>query len=231
MEERGPYAVAMLPPRAAHHAPPAAWRLLLGALVAAALLAILPRSWEWEARGLAAWVGFCAANLLRVLPLLGSSPERTEAVATREDETHAVAAALTIGAALVSLGAALLTLRQSGQEHGAAALRLSALAFLTVALSWVLVQLEYTLHYARRFYQDGAGVVFLGPDPAQPLNDPAYLDFAYLAFTIGMTFQVSDTNLNTPQMRQLLLGHALLSYLFSVVIIGVTVSAVAGLVG
>lgn len=213
------------------HAPPAAWRLLLGALAAAALFALLPRSLEWEARVLAAWIGFCAVNLLRVLPLLGSSPERTEAIATREDDTRAVAAALTTGAALVSLGAALLALRQSGQEHGAAALRLSALAFLTVALSWVLVQLEYTLHYARRFYQDGTGVLFLGPDPNQPLRGPAYLDFAYLSFTIGMTFQVSDTNLNTPQMRRLLLGHALLSYLFSVVIIGVTVSAVAGLAG
>lgn len=213
-----------------HHAPPAAWRLLLGLVVAASLFALLPRGWAWEARALGAWVGFCAVNLLRVLPLLGSSPERTRAVATREDETRAVAAALTLGAALMSLGAALLALRQSGQEHGAAALRLSALAFVTVALPWVLVQLEYTLHYARRFYQGGAGVVFLGPG-AEPLKSPAYLDFAYLAFTIGMTFQVSDTNLNTPQMRRLLLGHALLSYLFSVVIIGVTVSAVAGAVG
>ena len=58
---------------------------------------------------------------------------------------------------------------------------------------------------------------------------PRYLDFAYLAFTLGMTFQVSDTNLQTSAIRATALRHALLSYLFGAVIIAVTINLVAGL--
>ena len=58
---------------------------------------------------------------------------------------------------------------------------------------------------------------------------PRYVDFAYLAFTIGMTFQVSDTDLQTPAIRATALRHALLSYLFGAVIVATTVNLVAGL--
>ena len=56
-----------------------------------------------------------------------------------------------------------------------------------------------------------------------------YSDFAYLAFTIGMTYQVSDTNLSTRQIRATALRHALLSYLFGAIIIAAAINLVAGL--
>ena len=59
---------------------------------------------------------------------------------------------------------------------------------------------------------------------------PDYHDFAYVAFTVGMTFQVSDTNLTTKAMRRVVLRHALLSWLFGVVIVAMTINLVAGLV-
>jgi len=58
---------------------------------------------------------------------------------------------------------------------------------------------------------------------------PRYLDFAYLAFTIGMTFQVSDTDLETPSIRTTALRHALLSYLFGAVILATTINLISGL--
>ena len=58
---------------------------------------------------------------------------------------------------------------------------------------------------------------------------PRYLDFAYLAFTIGMTFQVSDTDLQTSAIRATALRHALLSFLFGAIIVATTVNLVAGL--
>jgi len=54
-------------------------------------------------------------------------------------------------------------------------------------------------------------------------------DFAYLAFTIGMTFQVSDTDLQTSALRRIALRHMLVSYLFGAVIIAVTINLLAGL--
>ena len=56
-----------------------------------------------------------------------------------------------------------------------------------------------------------------------------YIDFAYLALTIGMTFQVSDTNLKTTSIRRTALRHALLSYAFGTLIIATTINLVAGL--
>ena len=59
---------------------------------------------------------------------------------------------------------------------------------------------------------------------------PDYLDFAYLSFTIGMTFQVSDTDISDPGIRRTVTRHALLGYVFGTVIVGVTINVVAGLI-
>jgi uncharacterized membrane protein len=59
---------------------------------------------------------------------------------------------------------------------------------------------------------------------------PPTATFSYVAFTIGMCYQVSDTTLRDPRIRRTVLFHALLSYLFGVVIIGGSVSLIAGLI-
>jgi uncharacterized membrane protein len=72
----------------------------------------------------------------------------------------------------------------------------------------------------------------LGPDGGVDFNQddpPRFSDFAYLAFTIGMTYQVSDTELTTPATRGTALRHALLSYLFGAVILAATINLIAGL--
>ena len=50
-----------------------------------------------------------------------------------------------------------------------------------------------------------------------------------MAFTIGMTFQVSDTTLQSKAMRRLAIRHALLSFLFVAVIGALTINSVASL--
>ena len=82
----------------------------------------------------------------------------------------------------------------------------------------------FTLRYARTYYrQPVGGIDFNEEDP------PTYLDFAYLALTIGMTFQVSDTNLTTKSIRRIALGHAMLSYLYGAVIIALVINVVSSL--
>ena len=78
----------------------------------------------------------------------------------------------------------------------------------------------FTLRYAKLYYSGGGGIDFNQPEP------PAYVDFAYLAFTIGMAFQVSDSNLQTRKIRATALRHALLSYLLGVVIVGMTINLI-----
>jgi uncharacterized membrane protein len=203
-----------------------------GALAWLLLTLFAPRGLPWEARALIGWATFCAVHLVRLWRvMLHSDGQRTRTIATREDDTRAVAAFLTTLTALVSLVGVGYALHEAGPKEGLDKVGMTALAVLTVVLSWVLVHTQYTLHYAHRYYDDGGrGVNFLDGESGL-LKDPDYRDFAYLSFTIGMTFQVSDTNLTSGAMRRLLLGHAVLSYVFATVIIAVTINVVAGLVG
>ena len=101
---------------------------------------------------------------------------------------------------------------------------LITLGVLSVVLSWTVVHAVYTLRYARAYYSEPAGgIEFDESDP------PTYLDFAYFSFTIGMTFQVSDTSTNSRPVRRLVLHHALLSYLFGAVLLGLVINVVATL--
>jgi hypothetical protein len=77
----------------------------------------------------------------------------------------------------------------------------------------------------RIYYTAPVGGVDFNDDKAKP----DYRDFADVALTIGMTFQVSDTDLATSTLRRTAIMHALLSYLFGVVIMAITINTVAGL--
>ena len=82
----------------------------------------------------------------------------------------------------------------------------------------------YLVRYGDLYYSDPIGGIEFGDD-----GPPDYHDFAYLAFTIGMTFQVSDTDLNLKKMRRTALRHALLSFLFVGVIGALAINSVASL--
>ena len=123
---------------------------------------------------------------------------------------------------LAAVGLALL--RAGSASTGDTKAYLITLGLVSVALSWGLVHTVFTLRYARTFYsQPVGGIDFNEDDP------PNYLDFAYLALTIGMTFQVSDTNLTTKAIRRIALSHALLSYLFGAVIVALVINVVSSL--
>lgn len=93
-----------------------------------------------------------------------------------------------------------------------------------VAASWFTVHTLFALRYARLYYNsDDRPIDFNDPEP------PTYGDFAYLAFTIGMTYQVSDTNLRSKSVRHTALRHALLSFVLGSVILACTVNLIVQL--
>ena len=94
----------------------------------------------------------------------------------------------------------------------------------TVAVSWFTVHTIFMLRYAVLYYAEPAGGIDFGSD-----EPPSYRDFAYLALTLGMTYQVSDTALRTTALRGTALRHALLSYLFGAIILAVAINLVVGL--
>ncbi len=160
----------------------------------------------------------------------------TAAHASREDPSRAMADIALLSAAVASLVGVATLVAQSHSAHGSVRGTEIGIAIASVVASWLLVHTIFTLKYARMYY--GAPDTHAkSAKPAKPPVEfenhirPPYSDFAYLAFTIGMTFQVSDTDLQTAEYRRLALRHALLSYLFGAVILAATINLVAGLAG
>lgn len=144
--------------------------------------------------------------------------------ATREDPSRAAAELLLLLASLGSIAAVVIVILGSSDEHGADKFGAGALGVLSLTLSWILVHILFTLRYASLYYRGTPG----GVDFNQK-EDPRYSDFYYLSFTIGMTYQVSDTTFENSAFRAQALRHALLSYLFGAVILASAINLVAGL--
>ena len=211
----------------ADHSGLAAKRVAVGGLsgiVVAGIAVALGASWSVAALGATdvaalVFVGWVWGSIA------GADAGETGRRARAEDASRAAAEAVLLGAGIASLIAVGFTLAQASHTLAPDRGMLTALALASVALAWSAVHTVYALRYARMYYTppDG-GIDFKG-------DRPDYLDFAYLALTIGMTFQVSDTDLLGNRVRRLALHHALTSYVFGTVIVAITVSSVASLLG
>ena len=151
-------------------------------------------------------------------------PGSTGRLAKREDPSSAVAELVVLAAGTAMLVAVGFALVRAGQAAGGTKAMLVSLGLVSVVLSWTLVHTVYALRYARAYYSEPVGGIEF--NEAEP---PTYTDFAYFAFTVGMTFQVADTNITSKAVRRITLHHALLSYLFGAVLLGLVINVVATL--
>jgi uncharacterized membrane protein len=172
--------------------------------------------WDILALVYGGWVWFSVWRL---------DPAATEADAKREDPGWQLSDLVLLGAAVASLAAVGVILFGESTASELARYMRAGLAFVSVFVSWILVHTLYTLKYARLYYSDPPGGIDFNNSGA-----PDYTDFAYLAFTIGMTFQVSDTAISSKQIRRTTLRHAWLSFPLDAVIIATCVNLVSGLV-
>ena len=164
---------------------------------------------------------FCTWTWAGIWPLDASG---TCAHAQGENPSRAFADVVLLtaaGASVVAVGAVLFG---AGRAPGSLKYVEAGFALASVFVSWTLVHTVYTLKYARLYYQGTPGGVSFNED-----DPPQYSDFAYLAFTIGMTFQVSDTNLKSKAFRRTCLHHAWISFPLGAVIIAASINLLAGL--
>jgi uncharacterized membrane protein len=142
----------------------------------------------------------------------------------RDDPARAASDSLLIGASLASLAAVGIILVRASHSSGLTRGTLVGASIVSMLLAWSVVHTVFCLRYAGLYYAGTpGGIDFNESDP------PSYADFGYLALTIGMTFQVSDTDLQTKRIRHTAIRHALLSYLFGALIVATTINLVAGL--
>jgi uncharacterized membrane protein len=200
-------------------------RLLLS--VACGLVAFVPAIVfvPWQVAELIGWSAMAAVFVGSIfIATRHKDSEQTKAMATKEDDSAVAADAILVGASLASLVGVGLALLEASSEKANAHTLITALAFVSVVLSWASVHSVYTLRYARLYYSGAAGGIDWHADDL-----PDFGDFAYVALTIGMTFQVSDTDIRAKHIRKPALRHALLSYLFGVVVVATMINVVASL--
>jgi uncharacterized membrane protein len=198
--------------------------LAAGLIVTVALLAFV----TWGLAVTAGWNATALAFLLSTWPIIiRADSSRAPQLAAREDETEGSARVLLVGASVASLLGAGYALHLAGQDSGPSRVLLIGVAVLTVVLSWAMINTVYTLRYADQHFRSKPGGIVFGTEDGQ--EHPGYRDFAYVAFTIGMTYQVSDTALRDPRIRRTVLAHAILSYMFGVVIVAGSVNLISGL--
>jgi uncharacterized membrane protein len=165
------------------------------------------------------------------LAIAGMESAATEAHATLEDPTKRATQAIVLGASVVSLVGVALLLVKTRNTTGAGEVLVAALGVASIALSWFVVHTLFTLRYALLYYDpdEGGTAGTVGGIDFGESGPPCYSDFAYLALTIGMTYQVSDTQLGTRELRRTVLRHAVLSYLFGSLILAATVNLLVSL--
>jgi uncharacterized membrane protein len=182
---------------------------------------------DWELALLVGWVLGSGVLLTWIWWTVHAlDADSTRRVATAEDDSRAAARAVIVAAGVSSLAAVGLGLHKARTVSGAGEIELLAAAMAAVVTAWLMVHTVFVLRYAHLYYGGTpGGIEFPGGEP------PAYSDFAYFGFTVGMTFQVSDTAVGDRVVRRTVLRHALLSYLFGTAIIATSINALASFVG
>lgn len=151
--------------------------------------------------------------------------DRTREVATHEDPSRGTADLVMTAASLAALGAVGVLVAGSSSGSGPGVIVEAALAIVSVALSWGVVHTLYTLRYASAYYAEPVGGIGFNTED----EEPCYVDFAYVAFTVGMTYQISDTDLESRDLRRLVLKHMFVSYVLGAVVLASAIQVVAGL--
>jgi uncharacterized membrane protein len=202
-------------------------RLLIAAPLGIVAAVVIAFFCPWQLAVLAGWdvaALFVVGSVWTFVAVLDATD--TQRVSTREDDSHALVDLIMVVACLVSLVGVILGLAHARGHGGAVSSVLTGDAVFTVFLSWFTVHTLFVLRYARLYYSEVPGGIDF-PNTDVP---PDYMDFVYVAFTVGMTFQVSDTGIGARPIRRTVIRHALLSYIFGTVIVGVAINVVGNLV-
>lgn len=192
------------------------YALIVG-VAAAILTAILGKP---EFILLAGWDAAALVILLIIIrDMRGADAERTSVIAKRDDMNHSLSDAIVLVASLASLGAVvyLLITKDSSMFH-------VGFGLASIVISWATVHMLYALRYAAMYYSDPEGGVDFNSK-----HQPRFSDFLYLSYTVGMTYQIADTNIETSAFRRVVLGYAALSFVFGTAIIATTINFLVNL--
>jgi len=184
------------------------------------------------ARGMLGWVAGVGLYLVLAWWLAHSfDARRTRERAQSLDQPNGVLLIATVTAVLFSVVAIAMLLQQAKGLGGLSRTLHVALALVALAVSWLMIHTLYAFHYAHRYY-----LMEKSRKPSAPALDfpgtapPDYADFVYYAYVVGMTSQVSDVQVLSPDLRRVTLVHSVLSFAFNMLVLALSINVVAGLI-
>jgi uncharacterized membrane protein len=201
-------------------------RLSIGVLAGLAAGIVAPHSLAPLTRFILAWDLGCLVFLVLTAHMFSVEREGTMAGdAARQEEGEWTIFWLTVGATIVSFAAIIGEFSKTKDLAGTVRWLHVGLMTVTLLVSWLVTHVAFALRYAHEYYEtaDGTAEISRGLEfPGE--RQPDYWDFVYFALVLGMTFQVSDVQITSRQLRRLAAAHGLLSFLFNTVIIALTVN-------
>ncbi len=196
------------------------WRFGLFLLLTLSIPALLP--WLDPAQAVLAGFDIAALGFIATMPSLfrGSTAHAMRSHSRDNDANRGLALVVTVA----TCAAILVAVAQ--EMSGAPSVAEKAAVVATLLIAWVFANLVFALHYAHLYYLgheagDRGGAIFPGE------GEPDYGDFAYFAFTLGMTFQTSDVSITRRDWRRLVLWHSLAAFVFNLGILAFTINSLA----
>lgn len=211
--------------RLVHHRPRLAVALVVGCLAVVLLpfddrLTRLLAAWN-----LAVWLYLLSLGWL----MFRATPHEVKAIAEREDRSAPVVLAVLVLAAVLSVVAIAMELAGTEQLSALGRVEHYLLTLITLLGSWLLLGVVFTIHYAHLYYR--------GDLQNRPLDFPGerthpdYWDFLYFSFTIAVAAQTADVAVRSASLRRVVLAQAVLSFMFNLAILGLSINIAAGLLG
>lgn len=203
-------------------------RLAFATLAGLICFALLPRELSTLSRGVLSWNVLAWIYLISLWWLmLHADPMRIRQIARIQDESASTVLMMVSLASVMSLVVIFLELSTTKQLSGLIKIRHIGLTASTLIASWLLVPTAFALHYAHLFYRSNT--------PKKPLlfpeqlDEPGYWDFLYFSFTIGVASQTADVAVGNTQVRRIVLLQSILSFIFNMSILGLSINVGASL--
>ncbi|MEY4339711.1 MAG: hypothetical protein RLZ14_1561 [Actinomycetota bacterium] len=201
-------------------------RVNLAAVTGVATGLVVALAAPWQLALLTAWNAMAVALLVVIWrQIWGADAERTRLLSVAEDGSRRAAHAVMTAAAVVTPVGMAFGLSKAHHVGQPMASLLTVSAVAAVVLAWTVVHTLYAVHYAHLYYVEPVGGLDFHADEL-----PDFRDFAYVAFTVGMSFAISDTDVQGRKLRRSVTGHALVSYLLGAVIVGLTINLIAAFI-
>lgn len=185
---------------------------------------------DLKSRIILGWDTFCLSMIvLSWILFVFTTSDDLHTVVEKQDDGLKVIFMIVLVAVCFSLFGTLILLNSKGESTFNKIFH-TIVSLSPVLLSWVLLHTTFTIRYAHLYHDhnklntgsDVGGIDF----PTK--EHPDYIDFAYFAFVIGMTFQVSDVKVNSRVIRRFVLMHSLISFVFNTIIVALTINTIAG---